>query len=268
MKTLAVVIPNYNNSKYLPQCLDSVLSQDYPINEIIIYDDLSTDGSRDLLKQYADKDSRIKLILPDENKGVSVARDTAIRSCSSEYATTLDSDDFYYDNGKLSREMSKIEEAGVPACAFSQTVAVDEEGRVCGDLTIHDLQKDFRYRTVTHTIGAFVARDICFPVSAYKEVGGYVKDMKLYEDWDLSLKLLSKCPFYFSGGYGTAYRQKDGGLSRVSQRKIIAAKKRAFRQGGKFLQYTLRERIVFYLRTYIVALIDAYVAFKRKKQNT
>lgn len=266
MKTLSVVIPNHNKEKYLSKCLDSVLSQDYPIEEIVVYDDLSTDGSRDILKRYAEKDARIRLILPDENKGVSTARDTAIRSCHSEYVTTLDSDDFYYDDKKLSREMDKINSSTVPACAFSQTVTVDESGKPFGDMTIHDLQKDFRFRTVTQTIGAFVARDLCFPIEVYKEVGGFVKDMKLYEDWDLSLKLLSKCPFYFSGGYGTAYRQSAGGLSNVSQKKIIAAKIRAFRQGDEYLHYTLRERIVFYARTYIHALIDAYVAARNKKR--
>ena len=264
MKTLSVVIPNYNNSRYLPQCLDSVIAQDYPLEEIVIYDDCSTDDSRDILRTYAEKYKRIRLIFPDENRGVSIARDTAIRSCTSEYVTTLDSDDFLYDSSKLSREMTKINASDVPACAFSQTVAVDEDGNVTGDLTIQDLQRDFRFRTVTQTIGIYVARDICFPLKAYLEVGGYVHDMKLFEDWDLSLKLLSKCPFYFSGGYGTAYRQKSGGLSRVSQKKIVAAKIRAFRQGDRFLHYTLRERFVFYLRTYVFALIDVYIAFKHK----
>lgn len=264
MKTLSIVIPNYNNAKYLPKCLDSVISQSYPLEEIVIYDDCSTDNSRDILKEYADKYSNIRLILPDENHGVSVARDTAIRSCRSEYVTTLDSDDFFYDSEKLAREMYKINNSDVPACAFSQTVLVDENGNVTGDLIPVDLQKDFRFKTVTHTMGVYVARDICFPLEAYIAVGGYVPDMKLYEDWDLSLKLLSKCPFYFSQGYGTAYRQKDSGLSSVDQKKIIAGKIRAFRQGGKYLSYTLREKIVFYSGVYIRAFIDRCAAIKNR----
>ncbi|MBQ6128678.1 MAG: glycosyltransferase family 2 protein [Lachnospiraceae bacterium] len=265
MKTLSVVIPNFNNARFLPKCLDSVLSQDYPLEEIVIYDDCSTDGSRQLLDKYAGQDSRIRLMLADVNRGVSYARDTAIRSCRSEYVTTLDADDFYYDDKKLSREMAKINASSTPACAFSQTVLTDEDGNVACDMTLLDLQKDFRFRTVTQTIGIHVARDFCFPLSAYIEVGGYVHDMKLFEDWDLSLKLLSKCPFLFSGGYGTAYRQKDGGLSRVDQKKIVAAKIRAFRQGGKYLSYTFSERFVFYMRTYICALIDTYLAKKNRK---
>lgn len=256
MKTISVVIPNYNNIKYLPQCLDSVLNQTYPIEEIVVYDDCSTDDSRRLLSEYAAKYPNIRLILPDENKGVSIARDTAIRSCHTEYVTTLDADDFFYDSDKIKREMDKINESPVPACAFSQTVLVNESGTVTSDTAIVDLQKDFRFRTVTQLIGVYVARDICFPLESYIKVGGFVPDMKLFEDWDLSLKLLSVCPFCFSGGLGTAYRQKDSGLSRVSQRQIVKGKIRAFKQGGHFLKYTLKERLVFYLRTYICAILD------------
>lgn len=256
MKTLSIVIPNYNNSKYLAQCIESVLGQSYPLEEIVIYDDRSTDDSVKILQEYAKKDPRIRLILATENKGVSVARDTAIRSCKTEYVTTIDADDFFYDNDKLLREMEKINCSDVPACAFSQTVLADEAGNFCGNMTLIDLQKDFRFRTVTQTIGVHVARDICFPLKDYIAVGGYVRDMKLFEDWDLSLKLLSRCPFIFSGGYGTVYRQKDTGLSSVNQKQIVAAKIRAFRQGGKFLKYTLSERLVFYLRTYLYACIS------------
>ena len=257
MKTLSVIIPNYNNAKYLPQCIDSVLSQDYPLEEIVIYDDLSTDNSREILKEYADKNpGKIRLILAEENKGVSVARDIAIRSCRSEYVTTLDADDYFYDKGKLSREMKCINAADSLVCAFSQTVLVNEMGEIISDMTICDLQKNFRFKTVTQLIGIHVARDICFPLSAYKEVGGYVPGMKLFEDWDLSLKLLSKCPFIFSGGYGTAYRQKEGGLSSVTKKQIVSGKIRAFKQGSEYLKYTFAEKTVFYLRTYICYVLD------------
>ena len=263
MKTVSIVIPNYNNAKYLPKCLDSVLAQDYPLDEIVIYDDCSTDDSREVLRDYADKDKRIRLILADENRGVSYARDTAIRSCRSEYVTTLDADDYLYDPGKISREMAKINASSVPACAFSQTVLTDEEGNVCGDMTIQDLDKNYRFRTITMRIGVYVARDFCFPLREYINVGGYVRDMKLFEDWDLSLKLLSRCPFYFSGGYGTCYRQKNSGLSSVSQRRIVAAKIQGFRQAGKYLDYTAKERIVFYLWTYYSALKSSLITLLR-----
>lgn len=254
MKTISVIIPNYNNSKYIRECVKSVQEQTYPIEEIVIYDDMSTDNSREILQELAAGDERIRLILPDENRGVSFARDTAIRTCHTDYVTTLDADDTYYDCDKIKREMDIINSLDIDACAFSQTVLTDEEGKVTGNLEIVDLQKNYRFRTITMLIGVYVARDICMPLEAYKQVGGYVHDMKLYEDWDLSLKLLSLCPFYFSGGHGTAYRQKNSGLSSVSEKMIIKGKFRAHKQAGKYLKYTPWESIVFYFRTYYSAL--------------
>ena len=55
MLTVSIIIPNYNNEKYLNRCIDSVLAQTYPIKEIIIYDDCSTEGSREILEKYAAK---------------------------------------------------------------------------------------------------------------------------------------------------------------------------------------------------------------------
>lgn len=254
MKTVSVVVPNYNNSKYIGDCIRSIQSQTYPIDEIVIYDDLSTDNSRELLKELAAADNRIRLMFADENRGVSFARDTAIRSCHSEYVTTLDADDTYYDKDKIKREMDIINECSEMACAFSQTVLTDEGGNVTGNLEILDLQKDFRYKTITQSIGVYVARDFCMPVEAYKQVGGYVHDMTLFEDWDLSLKLLSVCPFYFSGGHGTAYRQKNSGLSDVSQKKILKAKLRGHNQARAYLKYTFGEEAGFYFRTYYQVL--------------
>ena len=61
--SVSVIVPNYNNEKYLRQCLDSILSQTYSIKELIIYDDCSTDESRKILKEYAEKYKIVQVIL-------------------------------------------------------------------------------------------------------------------------------------------------------------------------------------------------------------
>ena len=59
---LAIIVPNYNNSKYLNDCLDSILSQTYKDLEIIIVDDCSTDSSLEIIQDYEKIDKRIKVI--------------------------------------------------------------------------------------------------------------------------------------------------------------------------------------------------------------
>ena len=67
---LSVVLPNYNHAEYLPRALDALLSQERPPDEIIVVDDCSTDGSRDVVARYAAKSPSIRLLLNDRNVGV------------------------------------------------------------------------------------------------------------------------------------------------------------------------------------------------------
>lgn len=94
MDLISVIIPVYNVSNYLDQCLESVVSQDYPNLEIILVDDGSTDDSGEKCDAWAEKDSRI-LVIHQENKGISGARNTALDICRGEYIIPLDSDDFW-----------------------------------------------------------------------------------------------------------------------------------------------------------------------------
>lgn len=89
---VSVIIPCYNHGEYIAQALDSVIAQTYSDWECIVVNDGSTDNSEQIIKQYADKDTRIKY-LPIENSGVCVARNKAIELCGGGYVLPLDSDD-------------------------------------------------------------------------------------------------------------------------------------------------------------------------------
>ncbi len=94
MPKVSVIIPVYNTEKYLRKCLDSVCNQTLSDIEIICVNDCSTDNSFEILKEYASKDDRIKLIDFKENKGAAVARNTGIDEAKGEYIGFVDSDDF------------------------------------------------------------------------------------------------------------------------------------------------------------------------------
>ncbi len=94
MPKVSVIIPVYNTEKYLPKCLDSVCNQTLSDIEIICINDASTDNSLAILKEYAKKDNRIKLINFKENKGAAAARNTGIDEAQGEYIGFVDSDDF------------------------------------------------------------------------------------------------------------------------------------------------------------------------------
>ncbi len=91
---VSVIIPIYNVEKYLRECLDSVVNQTLKDIEIICVNDGSTDNSLEILKEYKQKDKRIKLI-SQKNYGAGVARNTGLNIANGEYLAFIDGDDFY-----------------------------------------------------------------------------------------------------------------------------------------------------------------------------
>ena len=92
---ISVVIPVYNTEKYLPACLDSVLSQSLQDFEIVAVNDASADGSARILAEYAARDHRIRIVTHEQNKGLLAVRLTGVRAASGKYLLFLDSDDIF-----------------------------------------------------------------------------------------------------------------------------------------------------------------------------
>ena len=94
MKKVSVIIPVHNSSKYIQECINSVINQTYKNLEIIVIDDKSTDNSVEIIKSIRDK--RIKSIELKENVGAALARNKGIELSTGDYICFLDSDDYWY----------------------------------------------------------------------------------------------------------------------------------------------------------------------------
>ena len=90
----SVIIPVYNVKIYLPECVNSVLSQTYDNYEIILVDDGSTDGSSELCDEYANKKNTIIRAFHQNNQGVASARNLGIENANGDYIIFVDSDDW------------------------------------------------------------------------------------------------------------------------------------------------------------------------------
>lgn len=100
----SIIIPNYNSSKWIKTCIESVLEQTYKNFELIIVDDISTDNSVDLIKEY--QDSRIKLIELKEKRYNGGTRNVGVENATGDYILFLDCDDWLY-NCNVLKELNR-----------------------------------------------------------------------------------------------------------------------------------------------------------------
>lgn len=118
IKRISVIVPVYNVEPYLQRCVESLINQDYPCIEIILIDDGSTDDSGHIADALAHEHSNV-IVLHQENKGVSNARNMGLRRSSGDYIGFVDPDDF------VDREMYaylyeqiQINSADIAACTW------------------------------------------------------------------------------------------------------------------------------------------------------
>lgn len=134
---VSVIVPVYNTEKYLNECMDSIVNQSLKEIEIICVNDGSTDNSLEILEEYAEKDSRVKVITI-ENKGLSVARNIGIEHASGKYIGFVDSDDYVneymFEKLYISCELNNLD---VAICKIS--LFDDETKEVNNELDYYNL---------------------------------------------------------------------------------------------------------------------------------
>lgn len=125
----SVLIPAYNVSDYLAECLESVLNQTYKKWEAIVIDDGSTDDTGEICDSFAEKDNRFK-VLHQKNQGISVTRNRLIDCSEGDYF--LDSDDYWADSNMLCIVHNRIMKNKVDIAAWGAKL-IDEKKQFVSD---------------------------------------------------------------------------------------------------------------------------------------
>ncbi len=98
MAEFSIIVPVYNVEKEIRKCLDSIKNQTYGDFEVLCVDDCGKDSSMDIVREYAQKDNRFKILTHEHNRGVSAARNTGLDNASGKYTMFVDSDDWLETN--------------------------------------------------------------------------------------------------------------------------------------------------------------------------
>ncbi|MEP4545281.1 MAG: glycosyltransferase family 2 protein [Saccharospirillum sp.] len=184
-KTVSAVIPTLNRSNYLREAVSSVLNQSYPVLEVIVIDDGS---SEDIKQALADIDGPIKIVRHDKNMGHSAARNTGIRVAKGDYIAFLDSDDLW---------LPKKIETQIPWFDYSDNVGLVGGGyeyvKASGEVADRPkLPPEFpRYEDLAIGLFAFSGSSpiaIC-KKEVFKKVGFFDDQLILLEDWDMWIRI-------------------------------------------------------------------------------
>lgn len=217
---ISIIIPVYGVEKYIAQCLESVINQTYKNLEIIVVNDGTKDKSAEIAKEYAAKDSRIK-VYDFKNGGLSVARNRGLEIATGEYISYLDSDD-WLDTKMYETllETAMKNEADMVKCGIIETNGVAEEKITFKDVKIinNDQHKAFKnyFKGILWTLawnGLYkkeLAKKVKFPDNVVHE-DNYSSGMFLY----LAKKVIAM-PFCLN-----YYRVNDAGISKGGVKKPL-----------------------------------------------
>ena len=218
---ISVIIPVYNTEKYLTTCLNSIINQTYKNLEIIIVNDGSKDNSLMILKDYAAKDTRIRII-DKENGGLSSARNAGISQASGKYVLHVDSDDWIeLTMCEKLLEVAEKENADIVISdvyfELEKKVLIREE-----PYSKKETSESFLKKYLLHS-GLNSVWNKLISLSLYRDNNIFhYEDISLGEDSSSLLRLVAKAkqisyinqPFYH-------YNMKSCGMSRGIKRGIL-----------------------------------------------
>lgn len=126
---VSIVFPCYNHAQYLKECLDSILNQTYKNIEVIVLDDASTDNSYDIMKEYAKKDKRIKVLQNKKNEGCIASGNIAFKKAQGKYINFFSADDKMVPTN-IQKKVEVLERYPKCGIVFSENIDIDDKGNV------------------------------------------------------------------------------------------------------------------------------------------
>ncbi|WP_101773103.1 glycosyltransferase family 2 protein [Peptostreptococcus faecalis] len=180
---VSVIVPVYNAEEYLAETLDSILGQTYENIEILCIDDMSTDRSRDMLKEYASKSSKVVPILLEKNGGVSNARNIGIEKSRGRFIAFLDSDDVWLPE-KIEKQINFMRENNYEF-TFTSYQFIDSDSNLLNtvvkakkELSYNDLLKHNAISCLTVVIDKKYVDNIHMPNIHHEDYAAWLNILK------------------------------------------------------------------------------------------
>ena len=183
---ISVVIPTYNREKYIERAISSVLKQSYPVNEIIVVDNESTDQTLSFIKN---KFKSIKVII-EKKRGVSFTRNTGIKNCKNDWIAFLDSDDEWTVN-KIEKQIFLLKKSNFKYQLMHTNEIWIKNGKLKNQKKKHLKKGGYIFEDCLD-ICKISPSSVLINKELFNEYGLFDHKFKVCEDYELWLRLTSK----------------------------------------------------------------------------
>ncbi|OGM60207.1 hypothetical protein A2955_04055 [Candidatus Woesebacteria bacterium RIFCSPLOWO2_01_FULL_37_19] len=215
MTEVSVIIPTYNRRLVIGRAIKSVLNQTYNDYELIIVDDGSSDGTRELIQEYAEKDKRIKYVY-QENRGASSARNFGIKQSLGEYLAFLDSDnEWLSDFLETMVSVFKNRKSLLMAYCSENLFLTSEDRDINGKIIARRVRAEEYNPAKLLKTNYIDINCVILKRELYDNLGGFDENLTSLEDWDYFARVAIAYPFsirhvdtvlvnyYYSEGFDT-----------------------------------------------------------------
>lgn len=229
---VSVLMSVYNGTQYLREAMDSILAQTFADFEFLIVDDCSTDNSPAILKEYADKDSRVRVITNEFNLGLTKNLNKMISESRGEYLARFDCDDVSLPD-RFKDQVAYLNEHAQCGMVSLWADVIDGQGQYVRTIkyptTNSELQKALiRYNPFFHP-GLMMRK------SAVLDVGPYDATWRFAQDYELYFRIAKKYELGNVPRVLLKYRETGGSITGSKNKQqigfVIKAKKKAISEG-------------------------------------
>lgn len=230
---ITVYITNYNYGMYIEESINSVLSQKFRDFEVLIIDDGSTDNSKEIIESYRNHPK--VTIIYQENKGLNVTNNIAIKLAKGKYIMRLDADDYLNENAftVMSQKLNADENL---ALVFPDYYLVDEKGNKIAEEKRHDFENVTMYDQPAHGACTMIRRDVLI------ELEGYSEEFTRQDGYELWIKMIKNkkvaninLPLFY-------YRQHGNSLTR-NKEKLYNTRHEIIKKHTKDLNISSKKHI-------------------------
>ena len=186
MSKITVIVPNYNKSQYIEECIQSIKDQTFNDFECIIVDDGSIDNSKEIINKLIENDNRFQLFC-NTNHGLSFSRNFGIKNANTEFVLPLDSDD-YIEKDYVKRIIEHFNQHPETTLFYGKWFFIgynaDYMNFKLGNLHYIDYKTLLRGNSI-HCCCAYRKKNAI-------DCGLFDENMQGYEDWEFLIRLLYK----------------------------------------------------------------------------